>query len=217
MKTRGLRHRHRLRQRLVQDRRHRQADRLRLLARHRRLAGQLQRHLRRPPHRQASPSATATGRWPTPAASPSRPTGDNPNDYDAEYYAVDLGLKTPSSASCSALATRVLGSDDGNFAFRTPLATLHKFNGFADVFLVTPNDGLEDIYVYYGFAFPKEWKLKGKMVYHFFNTESQRRTGRRDRRRGSPTRSPTTCRSSRSPCSMASTPTSPTATRSRST
>ncbi len=42
----------------------------------------------------------------------------------------------------------LLGSDDGVAAFQTPLATLHKFNGFADQFLVTPAGGLQDIYFY---------------------------------------------------------------------
>ena len=37
-----------------------------------------------------------------------------------------------------------LGSDDGVDGFATPLATLHGFNGWADVFLNTPNVGLED-------------------------------------------------------------------------
>ncbi|MEM9882139.1 MAG: alginate export family protein [Planctomycetota bacterium] len=94
--------------------------------------------------------------------------GDNPNDYDAQYYAVDLALKTPEFGTFG-VGYEVLGSDDGAFAFRTPLATLHKFNGFADVFLVTPADGLEDFYVYYGIPFPKEWKMKGKLVYHYFS------------------------------------------------
>lgn len=40
----------------------------------------------------------------------------------------------------------VLGSDNGA-SFATPLATLHKFNGWADQFLATPADGLEDVYV----------------------------------------------------------------------
>ncbi|MEM1109612.1 MAG: alginate export family protein [Planctomycetota bacterium] len=95
-------------------------------------------------------------------------TGDNPVDYTAQYYAVDLGLKVPEYGTFG-VGYEVLGSDDGNFGFRTPLATLHKFNGFADVFLVTPNDGLEDLYVYYGIPFPKEWKMKGKIVYHYFS------------------------------------------------
>ena len=35
---------------------------------------------------------------------------------------------------------------NGRHAFQTPLATLHAFNGWADKFLVTPNDGLQDRY-----------------------------------------------------------------------
>ena len=34
----------------------------------------------------------------------------------------------------------------GVFGFATPLATLHNFNGWADVFLGTPTDGLTDMY-----------------------------------------------------------------------
>jgi len=38
-----------------------------------------------------------------------------------------------------------LGSDEG-VGFATPLATLHKFNGWADQFLGTPGVGLVDVY-----------------------------------------------------------------------
>jgi hypothetical protein len=31
--------------------------------------------------------------------------------------------------------------------FKTPLATLHKFQGWADKFLVTPADGIKDRYI----------------------------------------------------------------------
>ena len=41
----------------------------------------------------------------------------------------------------------LLGSDDGKVAFNTPLATKHKFNGWADKFLGTPKEGLEDVYL----------------------------------------------------------------------
>ena len=36
----------------------------------------------------------------------------------------------------------MLGSDGGVAAFQTPLATLHAFNGWADLFLTTPARGL---------------------------------------------------------------------------
>lgn len=37
-----------------------------------------------------------------------------------------------------------LGSDGGTAAFQTPLGTRHAFNGWADQFLTTPDDGLRD-------------------------------------------------------------------------
>jgi len=59
-----------------------------------------------------------------------------------------------------------LGSDDGNFAFRVPLATLRKLQGCTDKFLVTPANGIEDVY----------FKVAGKvgpakldMFYHDFS------------------------------------------------
>ncbi|MDX2367951.1 MAG: porin, partial [Colwellia sp.] len=69
---------------------------------------------------------------------------DNPVDYDAEYYMAELGYKVKGVAL--AAGYEQLGSDGGNFAFRTPLATLHKFQGWADKFLVTPANGIEDTY-----------------------------------------------------------------------
>jgi hypothetical protein len=36
---------------------------------------------------------------------------------------------------------------DGDYAFQTPLATLHAHNGWSDQFLATPSDGLVDTYL----------------------------------------------------------------------
>ena len=96
--------------------------------------------------------------------------GDNPVSYDALYYTVDLAWASPESGTFGA-GYEVLGSDDGDFGFQTPLATLHKFNGFADVFLVTPTGGLADAYAYWAPKFPKEWGIKGKLAAHVFNTD----------------------------------------------
>lgn len=70
--------------------------------------------------------------------------GDNPASYDADYYLLEgafafSGLK-------ASLSYEVLGAGDG-VGFKTPYATLHKFQGWADKFLVTPADGIEDLYV----------------------------------------------------------------------
>lgn len=71
--------------------------------------------------------------------------GDNPNNYTAEYYHIAPGISAYGVTITGGY--EVLGSNNGQFAFATPLATLHKFNGFADVFLATPPTGIEDYYV----------------------------------------------------------------------
>ena len=70
--------------------------------------------------------------------------GDNPNDYSADYYNFEAGTKLGKVTVKAGV--EMLGSDNG-IGFATPLATLHKFNGFADKFLGTPGAGLEDIYL----------------------------------------------------------------------
>lgn len=71
--------------------------------------------------------------------------GPNTTDYDADYYHVSGGLSC--HGFTATVGYEVLGSDDGMVGFSTPLATLHKWNGWADVFLATPSTGLEDFYV----------------------------------------------------------------------
>jgi hypothetical protein len=67
----------------------------------------------------------------------------NPIDYSADYYFADAALDI--SGFTLNANYEVLGSDDGLFAFQTPLATLHKFQGWADQFLTTPAAGVEDL------------------------------------------------------------------------
>lgn len=69
---------------------------------------------------------------------------DNLNDYSANYYKAELVGKVAKVKLTAGI--EVLGSDNG-VGFSTPLATLHKFQGFADKFLLTPGAGVEDIYV----------------------------------------------------------------------
>lgn len=72
------------------------------------------------------------------------------DDTDTEYTLVEAGVKV--SGITVKVAQEVLGSDDGISAFQTPLATKHAFNGWADKFLATPANGLEDTYVFVGGA-----------------------------------------------------------------
>jgi hypothetical protein len=64
-------------------------------------------------------------------------------DFDADYLFAEIGVNL--SSLTAKIAYEVLGSDDGKYAFATPLATLHKFNGWSDQFLGTPSQGLVDL------------------------------------------------------------------------
>lgn len=75
--------------------------------------------------------------------------GDNPTSFDAPYYMMEAGVAK--SGFSGAIGYEVLGSDNGAKGFTTPLATLHAYNGFADKFLVTPAQGLQDLYVKAGY------------------------------------------------------------------
>jgi len=92
--------------------------------------------------------------------------GDNPADYDATYFRVqgDWSL----DALTLGVGFESLGSDNGQ-GFRTPLATLHAFNGWADKFLSTPGAGLEDLYLKVSYKY-KPWGFA--LVYHDFSAES---------------------------------------------
>ena len=96
--------------------------------------------------------------------------GESPLDYRAPFYAI--GASTDFSGVTVKLGLDILGSDGGTAAFRTPLATLHKFQGWADKFLATPADGIEDLHV--GVAFPIG-KLKVAATVHDFRAEASSR------------------------------------------
>jgi len=79
--------------------------------------------------------------------------GNQPLDYGVNYVRVAPGLTH--GGLTTTLIYELLGSDNGVAAFQTPLATGHIFNGFADVFLVTPPTGLQDFYVDVRYKAPK--------------------------------------------------------------
>lgn len=93
----------------------------------------------------------------------------NPVNYTAHYVAAEGGLNH-SDVGTVAVGYELLSSDDGKARFVTPLATAHKFNGWADAFLNNggPN-GLQDIY--FSLAPKLPWGLKGKLVYHHFRSD----------------------------------------------
>lgn len=76
--------------------------------------------------------------------------GDNPLSFDLDYY---LGELNASISNYSFGVGMEVLEGDGVKGFATPLATLHKFQGWADKFLATPVDGIEDAYVNAGVNF----------------------------------------------------------------
>ena len=70
---------------------------------------------------------------------------DTGTAYDADYTHLVLGATV--AGVTVKVAQELQESDGGTASFRTPLGTNHKFNGWADQFLATPAEGLEDTYV----------------------------------------------------------------------
>ena len=98
----------------------------------------------------------------------------NPNNYRADYWVVDLGIEL--GAAKLGLGHERLGADKGLplTSFQTPLATLHNFQGWADKFLVTPPNGLRDLYASGGYG----WKsvagldaINAAVTYHRFDSD----------------------------------------------
>lgn len=68
--------------------------------------------------------------------------GSNTADFDLGYQHAELSIRR--DRWTVALAGERL-EGDGARGFATPLATLHAFQGWADVFLTTPADGVRDL------------------------------------------------------------------------
>lgn len=75
-------------------------------------------------------------------------TGDNPLQFSNDYFFAGL---TGTFRNYTLGGGYELLQGDGTRGFSTPLATLHKFAGWADKFLGTPVNGLEDSYLEAGY------------------------------------------------------------------
>lgn len=69
--------------------------------------------------------------------------GDNPRSFDLNYAAAEFGFGYDDFGLAGGFE---LLEGDGTIGFSTPLGTLHKFQGFADVFLNTPASGILERY-----------------------------------------------------------------------
>ncbi|GIX34280.1 MAG: hypothetical protein KatS3mg126_0059 [Lysobacteraceae bacterium] len=95
-----------------------------------------------------------------------RPWADAPGDGHANYVRAEAGVGV--EAGQFSLGFEKLGGD-GHYAFQTPLATLHAFNGWADRFLTTPADGLVDVWVGWKRGFGP---LKASIDLHRFEADT---------------------------------------------
>lgn len=91
----------------------------------------------------------------------------SPLSYTAGYHLFEAGLALKSASLT--LGDEVLGSDH-NVGFKTPLATLHAVNGWADLFLTTPAAGLRDTYARVTADLPGKVAFLGS--YHQFDTDA---------------------------------------------
>lgn len=91
-------------------------------------------------------------------------------ENDAYYYDVEASA-TIMGITLGAGYEFLSGTNgtDGKTKFQTPLATLHKFNGWADKFLVTPTGGLTDASINVGYNGGKFGSVLA--AYHDFETD----------------------------------------------
>jgi hypothetical protein len=94
---------------------------------------------------------------------------DNPVSYDAQFVHLSGLWSLPSGLSLGVAYESLGGDTVPGSMFRTPLATLHAFQGWADQFLATPPAGIDDAYATAKYQVG-QWKLTG--VYHDFSAET---------------------------------------------
>lgn len=99
--------------------------------------------------------------------------GDSTLDYGADYYNLEAGVSVKPFAFGGGYEDLGSGANTGvgggRASFRTPLATLHAFNGWDDIFLTTPTDGLCDLYGYAQITLPAQ--IPVRFVYHKYDAD----------------------------------------------
>lgn len=101
----------------------------------------------------------------------------NPVSIDLAYWHGEGGLTY--AGLTTSLGYEVM-QGNGTVGLSTPLATLHAYNGWADLFLTTPANGLDDLYLKFVYAAP--WaahalhvdSVTATLVHHDFSTDRAR-------------------------------------------
>ena len=97
----------------------------------------------------------------------------NPLSISLNYW---LGEGSVSYKGLTGLIGYEVLEGNGTIGFATPLATLHAFNGWADMFLTTPANGLKDFYLKAAYVLPADFiemrSLAATAFYHDFTTDN---------------------------------------------
>ncbi len=91
---------------------------------------------------------------------------------DEDYYLGEIGIKFTPGNIIKVLVLKFdyeVLSGNGTASFRTPIATGHAFQGWADRFLTTPGDGVEDAYFT---AVVKAFGAKFIASYHMLESDN---------------------------------------------
>ncbi len=98
---------------------------------------------------------------------------NNPLSISLNYW---LGEGSVTYKGLTGLIGYEVLEGNGTIGFATPLATLHAFNGWADMFLTTPANGLKDFYLKAAYVLPADFiemrSLTATVFYHDFTTDN---------------------------------------------
>jgi hypothetical protein len=95
----------------------------------------------------------------------------NPLSIDLSYYVGEGGF---AYQGFTGLAGYEVLEGNGGIGFQTPLANLHPFQGWAEVFLTKPPNGLKDAYFKGGYGFaasPLFARMTALLIYHDYSAE----------------------------------------------
>ena len=98
---------------------------------------------------------------------------NNPVSFRLNYW---LGEAGANYGGLSGLVGYEVLEGNGTIGFSTPLATFHSFDGWADMFLTTPVNGLKDFYVKAAYVLPADVvdmkSLTATLIYRDFTTDN---------------------------------------------
>ncbi len=103
--------------------------------------------------------------------------GDNPGEFSHAYWRIEPAIAR--RGTTFGARWEHLGGD-GRHALQAPLGTLHAFNGWADMFLVTPAGGLDDRFASVGGRFLQHRGARAPtwvLAYHDYRADTGGRYG----------------------------------------